>query len=173
MEPSVAIRLIEKGIAKSKDTHWADLRAGSGVFTKALATVLGEGNIVYAMDENEAALNSIENISGKAVILKMKSDFIKDILNLPLLDGILMANSLHYVKSKDVFVANLRKILKPEGSLLIVEYDTLTSNQWVPYPIDFASLNALMRDTGFSSVTKLAEHPSQYRQGNMYSVLVK
>jgi hypothetical protein len=62
-------------------------------------------------------------------------------------------------------------MLKPDGRLLIVEYDTLRSNQWVPYPIDFASLKR-MNATGFSSIEKLAEQPSQFRQGNIYSALV-
>ena len=173
MEQSVAIRLIEKGVDKSTSAHWADLGAGSGVFTEAIATLLGKGNTIYAVDQNEASLKSIKSNPDQAVILKMKLNFITDTLTLPLLDGILMANALHFVKAKDIFVTKLRKMLKPEGRLIIVEYDTLTSNQWVPYPINFSSLNELMKAAEFSSLEKLAEQPSQYRQGNIYSARVQ
>jgi ubiquinone/menaquinone biosynthesis C-methylase UbiE len=172
MEQSVAIRLIEGGVHKSLPQHWADLGAGSGVFTNALATLLAEGSTIYAVDQNGAALDQIKTNANQASIVKVKKNFITDVLGVPLLNGILMANSLHYVKAKDEFVVKLKKILKLEGQLIIVEYDTLSSNQWVPYPIDFVSLTKLMKAAGFSSVEKLAEHPSQFRQGNIYSALV-
>ena len=172
MEQTVAIRLLEKGIEKTSRAVWADLGAGSGVFTKALATLLGESNMVYAVDKDEAALQF--NLHRDLLNIKtITADFNKDELNLPPLDGILMANSLHYIKSKLSFVTKLKEMLKPQGRLVIVEYDTLAANTWVPYPIDFKSLTKLMGEAGFSSVIKLGEEPSRFRQGSIYSALVQ
>ncbi len=172
MEQTVAIRLLEKGIEKTSRAVWADLGAGSGVFTKALATLLGESNMVYAVDKDEAALQF--NLHRDLLNVKtITADFNKDELNLPPLDGILMANSLHYIKSKLSFVTKLKTMLKPQGRLVIVEYDTLAANTWVPYPIDFKSLTKLMSEAGFSSVIKLDEEPSRFRHGSIYSALVQ
>src|SRR6478609_2012270 len=171
MEESIAIRLIEKGVNKSDGSNWADLGAGAGTFTKALAALLGNGNTIYAIDQNGSALDGIVTKANQASVIKLKKNFIEDQLNLPLLDGILMANSLHYVKAKDLFLAKLNQMIKPDGRIIIVEYERRSANQWVPYPIDFISLVELIKTSGFSFVEKIGEQPSSY-QGTMYSALV-
>ena len=55
-------------------------------------------------------------------------------------DGILMANALHYVRDKAAFIEKLKKYLKTSGELIIVEYDTVRQNRWIPYPITFEKL---------------------------------
>src|SRR6478752_8360648 len=104
MEESIAIRLIEKGVNKSDGSNWADLGAGAGTFTKALAALLGNGNTIYAIDQNGSALSEIKTKSKQASVVTMQKNFIEEKWNLPLLDGILMANSFHYVKEKDLFL---------------------------------------------------------------------
>jgi precorrin-6B methylase 2 len=39
---------------------WADLGAGSGAFTQALASLVGPGAVIYALDRDERALRSLE-----------------------------------------------------------------------------------------------------------------
>src|SRR6185369_541351 len=102
MEDSIAIRLIEKGVNKSNGSNWADLGAGAGTFTKALASLLGSGNTIFAVDQHVSALDGIVTKGNQAWVTKLKKNFIEDELELPLLDGVLMANSLHYVKAKDL-----------------------------------------------------------------------
>jgi hypothetical protein len=48
-----------------------------------------------------------------------------------------------------------------------------TSNQWVPYPLDFAALKELFLSSGFSLVEKLHEQPSLFGRANLYSAVVK
>ena len=99
-------------------------------------------------------------------------DFEKTTLPFENLDGILMANSLHYVKDKIMFIEKLKKNLNKNGCFLIVEYDMERSNYWVPYPISFLSLKKLFNDIGFSSVTKINERPSAFNRANLYSVMI-
>ena len=51
-----------------------------------------------------------------------------------------MANAFHYVKDKPAFIEKIKKHLKPSGQMIIVEYDTVRQNRWVPYPISFENL---------------------------------
>jgi ubiquinone/menaquinone biosynthesis C-methylase UbiE len=167
-----AIELIEKGIPKLGSQHWIDLGAGTGVFTNALAELLGADGTVYAVDEQRASLEKIKDKPDHATIMRLQLDFVKEDIPINQVDGILLANSFHYVKEKKLLMARLKKILKPDGRFVFIEYDTLKANPWIPYPINFSSLRSLMQDMGFSSVEKLKDRSSVFNRAMMYSALV-
>lgn len=152
---------------------WADLGCGNGIFTLALAGLLPPQSVIYAMDKNASSLQQIPETYNSVIINKQKGDFVNDKLSFTGLDGILMANSLHYVKDKIAFLKKVMACLKEDGCFLIVEYDTDTANTWVPYPISFSSLKSLFLQAGFSIVNKLNERPSVYGRANMYSVVAR
>ena len=150
---------------------WADLGSGSGSFTAALANLLPDNSTIYAVDKNNSSLKNIID-NKKITIEKILADFVND--NLPQnLDGILMANSIHYVKDKNAFINKIEKNFKSKPLFLIVEYDTDISNPWVPFPISFNTLKQFFTNAGYNSVKKLNEHISIYQRLNIYSALIK
>lgn len=157
--------------ADAKST-WADLGCGSGIFTNALATMLPPQSTIYAIDKNIGAFENLASSAGININL-MKLNFEKDNLPLRNLDGILMANSLHYVKDKKSFIERIKKHLVDDGSFLIVEYDLEIANPWVPYPVSFLGLKRLFINSGFSSVQKISERPSSFRRANLYSAMIR
>lgn len=160
--------MIQKGVQSLAPSEiWIDLGAGSGVFTQALAGLLNRKSTVYAIDKESFA----ERPSLGATIVQWQLDFVRDTIPVTAVDGILMANSLHYVKDKTALLANLRMVMKPTGRLIIVEYDTSTSNAWVPYPVGFNSLQELLHSQEFTSVKKVAERPSVYGGVMMYAAV--
>jgi ubiquinone/menaquinone biosynthesis C-methylase UbiE len=169
-----AIELIEnEQFRKPGIQIWADLGCGSGLFTTALSSRLTSGSIIYAVDIDAASLRSIPNTVGIS-IKPVQSDFVNDRLNLPALDGILMANSLHYVKDKTAFISKITKFLQPDGVFLIIEYDTdRPVTTWVPYPVSFQSLTKLLAMAGFTSAVRIGQRPSRYNRGTMYCALIK
>jgi len=115
----------------------------------------------------------IPNTAGVS-IMPIQSDFVKDHLNFPALDGILMANSLHYVKDKSGLISKIAKFLQPGGCFLFVEYDTdIPVPNWVPYPASFQSLAKLLAAAGFISAVRIGQRPSRYNRGTLYCALVK
>ena len=170
MELKDAIKLIE-GLGEKKTKEiWADLGCGSGLFTYALAHLLPSESLIYAVDKSSAALEKFPN-PNLVTIQKQQLDFINELSRFKELDGILMANSLHFVRDKITFLSKLRPCLKTRGQLLLVEYNTDVSNHWVPYPTGYKTLKALLEKHGFSDFTKLSELPSRYQKGNMYSAI--
>lgn len=173
MELPDAITLIDhQYISSPALTNWADLGCGTGLFTTALTNVLAPKSIIYAIDNDTHALQKVIP-SNQVAIKKIKADFVKDDLNLPLLDGILMANSLHFIKNKISLLNKLSAYQKQDGCFLIIEYDMDTPNQWVPYPLSYPSLRQLFSESGYASINKIHELPSRYNRANIYSVLVQ
>ncbi|MBN8790138.1 MAG: class I SAM-dependent methyltransferase [Terrimonas sp.] len=167
MEIAQAIALIKNGIDSTIAQTWADFGCGAGTFTYALAECLPAGSIIYAIDAVQQNLAAYRN---NIKINFEKANFEKDVLQLPLLDGILMANALHYVKEQNIFLEKAAQYFSGNKKLLIVEYDTSASNQWVPFPINFSSLKTLLMETGYRKVEKLGQFNSAFG-GKMYAVV--
>ena len=162
MDLNNAISLIRTPLLiKPHPTRWADLGAGSGLFTKALAGLLYEGSEIYAVDKKPTSVFS--DFPQDVNLKQLTLDFVRNELPFSGLDGILMANSFHYVKEKVAFIEKLKQALKKAGMLIIVEYDTsIPVGNWVPYPVDFSNLKTLFMKVGFGIVEKLSEYPSAY-----------
>lgn len=161
MEPSKAISLIQNAIPTDQPQNWADLGCGAGTFTLALDSILPAGSQLTPIDKQ------IQNLPNF-----IKANFEKDDLPLSGLDGILMANSLHYIRDKQKLVKKLESYFSANPTFLIVEYDTTRFSPWVPYPISYQKLETLFAEMGYSSITKLAELPSRFG-GRMYSALIR
>ncbi len=91
-------------------------------------------------------------------------------LDLPPLDGIVMANSFHFVREKNAVVQLIRSYLRPGGRLILVEYNADLGNMWVPYPLSYSTWEALARQHGFAGIRLLATRPSRFL-GELYSAL--
>ena len=84
------------------------LGCGSGIFTSALASLLGAVGKIYALDKEVQGLE-IE-VAGKIKIDFFKLDFINDPLPFSNVDGILMANSFSaQLKDKPAFIEKIKK----------------------------------------------------------------
>ena len=144
---------------------WADLGAGRGAFTLALAELLGAGAEIHAVDRDPGALRELTrvlNSSYPAVHLVAHAVDFTQPLDLPRLDGIVMANSLHFVEHQARLLARLRGYLQPTGRLILVEYNTDRGNRWVPYPVSYGSWAKLAAGAGFLRTQLLATQPSSF-----------
>lgn len=145
---------------------WADFGAGSGAFTLALRELVGSVAQIYAIDKDRGSLRELEQqyrarFGDTANLHIVAADFSRP-LDLPPLDGALMANSLHYVTHKVKLLQQIRTYLKPNGALLLVEYNVDSGNMWVPYPLSFGTWQKLAPQAGFTEPRLLARHPSHF-----------
>jgi ubiquinone/menaquinone biosynthesis C-methylase UbiE len=172
MKLEVAIDLIHKAFKKSdtlREEVWCDLGAGKGLFTDALASLVSKGSTIYAIDKGVIGGNENKD---QIVIKKLQLDFELDELPDIAFDGILMANSFHFVADKISFIKKLKKYLKTSGRLIIIEYDMDNANHWVPFPISYEPLKNLFTKAGFATVEKLSETTSIYQKANIYAALI-
>jgi SAM-dependent methyltransferase len=170
MDHADHVSLLRPGVAPGE---WADLGSGHGAFTLALADLLGPGARIHSIDRDGGALRlQREAMTRRFPDARMdyrRLDFTQP-LDLPPLDGVVMANSLHFVRDKGPLLARIRDLLKQNGRLLLVEYDGDRGNPWVPYPLSYETWERLAATSGFIETRLLARVPSRYF-GAIYSAL--
>jgi SAM-dependent methyltransferase len=153
--------------------RWADLGAGEGAFTLALAELLGPGAHITALDRDASAIHGLAAEAGRrfpaTTIDIVTADFTRQ-LPLTDLDGVVMANSLHFVRDKLPVVERVRSMLRRGGRLILVEYGADRGNPWVPHPISYPRWEQLAAQAGFENTRLLHTVPSRYL-GSMYSAV--
>jgi ubiquinone/menaquinone biosynthesis C-methylase UbiE len=170
MKISEAAALIRTPIIEwAPPQSWCDLGCGSGTFTLALAELLVSGSSIHAVDFDQTALGRIPDEYHGVAIRKVVADLRSPGLHLPSVDGILMANSLHFIQDQHLF---LRNLLSATGRFLVVEYERSKPNPWGPYPVGFERLRQLFSETGVQRVEKLRTHRSRFG-GTMYSAFAE
>lgn len=98
-----------------------------------------------------------------------KSD-LREPLSLGPIDGVVMANSLHFIKDRQQMLARIQSMLVPGGHLILVEYDSDSANPWVPHPLSFGMWERVAAKAGFRETTLLQRIPSRFL-GAIYSAL--
>jgi ubiquinone/menaquinone biosynthesis C-methylase UbiE len=172
-----AVALIRDAIPQRGGT-WADLGAGEGTFTRALVELLGPDSRVYAVDRDASAVAAIEHWAGTTApnVMAVTADFARPFdlpgLGQKALDGILLANALHFVRDADVVLARLAALVRPRGRVVLIEYDRRGASPWVPYPIPSARLPELAAAAGLSTPAITATRPSRF-SGTLYAAVAE
>jgi ubiquinone/menaquinone biosynthesis C-methylase UbiE len=105
-----------------------DLGAGSGHYTIAASKVVGTSGRVYAIDVQEDVLRhlhdsalrsecrNVETIWGN--FEKLRGTTLRD----QTLDGVILSNVLFQLDDKEGTIQEIKRILKPGGKLLVVDW---------------------------------------------------
>ncbi len=175
MEHGEMVALIRDG-APEPGGVWADLGAGTGNFTWALAEVLGPAATIYALDRDARAIAAqqarMRADPPRATIVPHQADVLRP-LDLPPLDGIICANLLHFVRDQAGLLRRLRAYLRSGGRLLVVEYELSLPIPWVPHPLPFARFAALAREAGYQTPTRVGARRSPSSGRVMYAAVAR
>ena len=170
MKISQATALIRTPLSEwVRPQDWCDLGCGTGTFTTALAELLAPGSTIHAVDLDQKALEEVPDQYDGVQIRKILGDLRSSSLRLPSVDGILLANSLHFIREQHLF---LKRLLSLTDRFVIVEYERSRPNPWGPYPVGFETLRELFSETGVQRVEKLATRRSRFG-GSMYSAFAE
>jgi SAM-dependent methyltransferase len=175
------VELLRGGVepAGPAGADWADLGSGSGAFTLALADLLGPGGRIVSVDRDAGALREqaqamAARFPGMA-LRQAVADFTGDLagqLSVPPLDGIVMANSLHFQADHVTIVRRIAALLRPGGRLVLVEYDADRGNPWVPHPLSFETWRRVAQEAGLTEPRLIGRVPSRFL-GAIYSALAE
>jgi ubiquinone/menaquinone biosynthesis C-methylase UbiE len=157
--------------AVSRAGVWADLGAGRGTFTRALATLLGPTGRVYAVDRDRSSLAALRALERRstgsadsgadegAEIIAVHADFVGGVA-LPPLDGVLLANALHFVPATEqpAVLGRLARGVRPGGRLVLVEYENRAPSRWV----SLARFRALAAEVGLGAPKQIGARRSAF-----------
>ncbi len=90
-------------------------------------------------------------------------------LILPELDGIVAANSLHFV-ARDRQVEVVRALaahLRIGGTFVVVEYDADRGNPWVPHPFSYPSWERIALAAGLADTRRIGRVPSRFLDADL------
>lgn len=191
MQVDDAAALIASAVRAAPDAPraawWADLGAGRGTFTRALARLLGPSGRVAAVDQDAAAVRALAQLSrrtpavetAEGEIAAHRADFTDpaalDALGWPPLGGVLLANALHFVpaRAQQTVLADLAARLAPGGRLVVVEYEDRRPSPWVPAPVPLARLGALAAGVAAATApVRVGSRPSAFG-GTMYAAYLE
>lgn len=180
MEHDAAVRLLRPAVP-ARGGAWADLGAGRGTFTAALADLLGSAGRVFALDRDRAAVAALRDLAGRrhehrAEIRPVEGDF-RRLDGVPELDGVrldgaLFANALHFVDSPGDVLSDVAGRLRDGGAVAVIEYEGRSPSPWVPHPLPPDRLERAARAAGIGRPRIVGRHPSRYR-GSMYCALLE
>lgn len=161
----------------STTASWADLGAGRGVFTQALAAILDEDATILAVDKDDGALRELRRLAnrirpeGRITVTKGDLEEPRAIRKLEEMRpaGVLLSNVLHYVTEPGGVLRELAQLIMPGGRIVVIEYDRNRANRWVPHPLPLDRMSDVAAAAGLTMSGVLSRRPSAY-QGDMYSV---
>ncbi|MBI4118295.1 MAG: methyltransferase domain-containing protein [Parcubacteria group bacterium] len=108
--------------------HVAEFGVGSGAYTRAILKVIGKEGFVYAVDIQKNLLNRVlreANDAGYSNISIVHGDLEQSSgskLGTESMDAVVIANLLFQTKNKNGVVAEARRVLKPKGKVLVVDW---------------------------------------------------
>ena len=171
MEHAGHVALIGDGL-DAAGPRWLELGAGTGAFTLALLDLLGEAADVVAVDRDAGALKRLEASATRfpsASLRTLAADFTQPLAaEAGSFDGVLMANSLHFVRDKEPLLRAAIDAIRQGGRFLLVEYESDRGNPWVPWPIGFTTWAEMADRVGLHDTRKVGEVPSRFL-GSIYA----
>ena len=144
---------------------FADVGCGPGVFSTPASRIVGKNGVVYAIDTQDEMLRELKR-RGDAENIKA----VKSVENsIPIEDGVsdfvLLAYVLHEAESKDVFLKEARRILKPGAILLLLDWEKRVEENGPPFEDRLSREETLgyLREAGFSIETVSSFGESHYK----------
>jgi SAM-dependent methyltransferase len=157
--------LLAAGAPRSGES-WLDGGCGDGAFSLPLLRRISGGGFLLAIDRDPHAISalrtSLDALCDDSLRFELRVGDVENPGSLPPLDGILLANVLHYLPDPGPALGKLASSLKAGGRILLIEYDRADANPWVPYPLPTRSLEALARTAAIPPFEVMARVRSDF-----------
>ena len=160
---------ISKAAGVMRGMTVADLACGPGFFTLPLASLVGEGGVVYAVDASKTMLDHLRatiatSDANRKVIKVIQSDVSDTGIPSCSVDVALFANVLHDIEDKRAFLTEVRRICRPSAMVVDVDWKKARMKIGPPYGIRLTEATArkILAANGLHAVKSLDIGPYHY-----------
>ena len=145
----------------------ADLGCGDGYYSIPMATLVGESGMVYAVDQSASALSALQekvkdlDIQG-GLIRTVQADATKTGIPGGSIDIVFLANMLHNVIDKEELVNEIKRLLKPSGVVVDIDWMRIETLFGPPYALRVSEddVRELFIGSGFTEINYFS--PDKY-----------
>ncbi len=144
-----------------KGFHIADLGAGGGYYTYQFSKVVGNNGLVYAVDVADKHLNYIKNeirlrnIQNVKIIKGRRHD---PLLPLNKIDLIFLRNVYHHIDNRVKYFTNIKKTLKPNGRIAIIDYFKFDSTSYVTVFGHYTHKSTILKEMKQAGYVLIEDH---------------
>ncbi|MCK5128613.1 MAG: methyltransferase domain-containing protein [Clostridiales bacterium] len=128
-KPEFKVNEVIKSLNIEKGSIVVDIGSGGGFYSMHFAAETGLNGSVYAVDMNKKYLNYIECQAEKSGLTNMKTILVDgELSGLPenSCDLIFLRNSYHHILKPDDYFLKLKRFLKINGRVVIIDYKKTT-----------------------------------------------
>jgi ubiquinone/menaquinone biosynthesis C-methylase UbiE len=145
----------------------ADIGSGSGYFTLRLARAVGESGHVYGVDIDPDLiryLNRRIRDTGLRNVHTVLAEPDDPLLPDRSVDRFIIVDTWHHIENQDRYLALLKKLLKPGGQIVMIDYQKRELPVGPPVSMKIARTDLVrqMLDNGFRLVKEHTFLPYQY-----------
>src|SRR3989338_8053625 len=150
--------------------HVADLGAGTGTLSVLIAQAVGDAGKVYAVEVQKPLLEKLKNHAKEAHvhnvealwgdIERLQGTHLKD----HTVDAAVASNVLFQVEHKDGFVQEIKRILKPGGKVLVIDWTESFRGMGphIDHVVTLTEARRLFEKGGFTFVKKIEAGAHHY-----------
>jgi ubiquinone/menaquinone biosynthesis C-methylase UbiE len=141
-----------------------DFGSGTGTFSLPMAQLVGNKGKVYAIDKSADMLEHIRAKKTPTNLILIKRDAEQTGLESGIADFCLMAFILHEVKSPHSVITEASRLLKPGGSVMVVEWKSRLDSPGPPRSSRIAKeqIELLFRQAGLAFVEHIEWSKNHY-----------
>jgi ubiquinone/menaquinone biosynthesis C-methylase UbiE len=136
---------------------WLELGSGIGNNTIPLSKKV---DTLIALDVSNKDLLKLQQKT--TLVYPLQADFRALPFRTNSLGGIFTSFSVHFVKEHNLVFREITRVLRSDGTLILVEYRTSESVPWIPFPLPQKRACQLLHREGFPSPEILHETPRYY-----------
>lgn len=135
----------------------ADLGSGSGLFTRPLAKAIGSNGVCYAIDVDPELLKYVEKTAKESGIGNIRTVLAgeSDPRIPEAVDLIAIFDTLHHIDNRPTYLANLKKYLRPQGRIAIIDFSDSWPAGHENMKYTLADLEGWMKSAGYTRIEKL------------------
>lgn len=155
--------LIEAGLKQGQ--VFADVGCGPGFFTLPAADIVGATGRVYAIDTQEEMLDALRQRKTPLCVIPVRCGE----HSIPVPDAVadlaLAAYVLHEAIDKTLFLAEMKRIIKTGGALVIIDWKKQREEHGPPMEERVTETEAadFIKAAGFTDVKVSSMNPSHYK----------